>query len=65
MSTPRVLIPVGLGLNCEEETAHAFELLGHDGDGPDPAGHPAFRQVTKSGRGRSHRLIVADGVPVH
>ncbi len=25
---PKVLIPVGLGLNCEAETAHAFRLLG-------------------------------------
>jgi phosphoribosylformylglycinamidine synthase len=25
---PQVLIPTGLGLNCEAETAHAFKLLG-------------------------------------
>ncbi len=28
----RVLIPVGLGLNCEEETAHAFRTLGVEPD---------------------------------
>jgi len=27
---PRVLIPVGYGLNCEEETAHLFKLSGSD-----------------------------------
>jgi phosphoribosylformylglycinamidine synthase len=29
---PRVLIPTGLGLNCEAETAHAFRLLGEEPD---------------------------------
>lgn len=28
----RVLIPVGLGLNCEAETAHAFRMLGVEPD---------------------------------
>lgn len=28
MNAPRVLIPTGFGLNCEAETAHAFQLLG-------------------------------------
>ncbi|MDH3283263.1 MAG: phosphoribosylformylglycinamidine synthase subunit PurQ [Acidobacteriota bacterium] len=31
-SRVRVLIPVGLGLNCEDETAHAFRLLGVEPD---------------------------------
>ena len=31
-SKVRVLIPTGLGLNCEEETAHAFRLLGAEPD---------------------------------
>jgi len=30
--TVRVLIPVGLGLNCEDETAHAFRLVGAEVD---------------------------------
>jgi phosphoribosylformylglycinamidine (FGAM) synthase-like amidotransferase family enzyme len=25
---PRVIIPVGYGLNCEDETAYAFEMVG-------------------------------------
>ncbi len=29
---PRVIVPVGLGLNCEAETAHAFRLAGADVD---------------------------------
>ncbi|HHN74467.1 MAG TPA: phosphoribosylformylglycinamidine synthase subunit PurQ [Acidobacteria bacterium] len=29
---PKVLIPVGLGLNCEAETAHAFRSLGVEPD---------------------------------
>jgi phosphoribosylformylglycinamidine synthase len=28
----RVLVPVGFGLNCEEETAHAFRLVGAEVD---------------------------------
>ena len=31
-SKVRVLIPTGLGLNCEQETAHAFRLLGTEPD---------------------------------
>ncbi len=29
---PRVLVPVGFGLNCEAETAHAFRLVGAEVD---------------------------------
>ena len=32
MKTVRVLVPVGFGLNCEEETAHAFRLVGAEVD---------------------------------
>jgi phosphoribosylformylglycinamidine (FGAM) synthase-like amidotransferase family enzyme len=30
--TARVLVPVGFGLNCEDETAHAFRLVGAEVD---------------------------------
>ncbi len=32
MKPVRVLIPVGFGLNCEDETAHAFRMVGADVD---------------------------------
>lgn len=32
MKTARVLVPVGFGLNCEDETAHAFRLVGAEVD---------------------------------
>ena len=32
MKPVRVLLPVGFGLNCEDETAHAFRLVGAEVD---------------------------------
>ena len=32
MSASRVLVPTGFGLNCEEETARAFRLVGAEVD---------------------------------
>lgn len=32
MRTVRVIVPVGFGLNCEDETAHAFRLVGAEVD---------------------------------
>ena len=32
MRTIRVIVPVGFGLNCEDETAHAFRLVGAEVD---------------------------------
>jgi phosphoribosylformylglycinamidine synthase len=29
---PKVLLPIGYGLNCEDETAYAFEMVGAEVD---------------------------------
>jgi phosphoribosylformylglycinamidine synthase len=49
MSAPRVLIPTGLGLNCEAETAAAFRMAGAEADLvhlTDLFEHRAERRVT-------------------